>query len=125
MDINSNIILRERSNLSSKAKPISSSIFLSTSSIPYHKHMELENNKPENDTREPINSSQLSYKDNTDKDEFVSKMANTSSIDEKLYIYQMWFWPQRQYFSQKVEIVLIIVQTTVSSQLLTFNCYIM
>ena len=48
--------------------------------------MELEKNKPENDTREPINSSQLSYKDNTNKDEFVSKMANTSSIDEKLYI---------------------------------------
>ena len=86
MDINSNIILRKRSNLSSKANSRSSSIFLNTSSIPYHKHMELEKNKPENDTREPINSSQLSYKDNTNKDEFVSKMANTSSIDEKLYI---------------------------------------
>jgi len=38
--------------------------------------MELENNKPEDDIREPIDSSQLSYKDNTDKGESVSRVAD-------------------------------------------------
>jgi len=48
--------------------------------------MELENNKLENDTRKPINSFQLFYKDNTDKGKFVNKMTNTSSIDKKQHI---------------------------------------
>ena len=89
MDINSNIILRRRSNLSSKANSRSSLIFSNTSFIPYHEYMELENNKSEDNIREPINSSQLFYKDNMDKDESISRVANTSSIYGKQHISNM------------------------------------
>ena len=54
-------IIRGRSALSSKASSRSSSISLSTSSIPYHQHMEINNDLPDTETREPIDSSQLSY----------------------------------------------------------------
>ena len=50
---------------------------------PYYKHIELENNKPEDDIREPIDSSQLFYKDNMDKSESISKMADTFPTDRK------------------------------------------
>jgi len=49
MDINSNIILRERPNLSSKANSRSSLISSSNFYIPYYECIELENNKPEVD----------------------------------------------------------------------------
>ena len=49
--------------------------------------MEIDNNKPEEDIREPINSSQLSYKDTANKGESVtvSGMTVTSSADGKQY----------------------------------------
>jgi len=89
IDINSNTILRERSNLSSKAKLRSSLISSSTSSISYYEYMELENDKPEDNIREPIDSSQLSYKDNMDKGEFVSRIANTFPTNRKQYVLNM------------------------------------
>ena len=46
MNVNSNIILRGKSNLSSKANSRSFLISSSTSSISYHEHMEMKNNRP-------------------------------------------------------------------------------
>ena len=77
IDIDIDTIIREKSNLSSKANLRSSSIFSSTSSAPYYECMELNNNILDVNIRDPINSSQLSYKNNIEKDEFVSKVANT------------------------------------------------
>ena len=45
--------------------------------------MEMNNNKPKEDIREPIDNSQLFYKDAMDKGKFVSGMTNTSPIDRK------------------------------------------
>jgi len=83
MDIISGNIIRGRSNLSSKASSRSSSVFSSTSSIFYYEYIEVDNNKPEEDIREPIDSSQLSYKDFMNKYKFVSRMADTFSTDRK------------------------------------------
>ena len=77
MDVNCDNIIRGRSALPSKANSRSSSIFSSTSSAPYYECMELNNNILDVNIRDPINSSQLSYKNNIEKDEFVSKVANT------------------------------------------------
>ena len=83
MDVDSDTILRGRFNLSSKAKSRSSLISSSTSSIPYHECMKSEKNKPEDNIREPIDSSQLSCKDSMDKGESVNKVADTSPINGK------------------------------------------
>ena len=62
MNVSVNIILRERSNLTHKSNSKSSLVFSSVSSIFYYKHMEVDNNKPDdNESRESINSSYLSY----------------------------------------------------------------
>ena len=81
MDIVNNSIVR-RFNLSSKASSRSSLVF-SITSVLYHEHIEVNNDKLEEDIREPINSSQLSYKNATNKDKFVSRMTDTSSADGK------------------------------------------
>ena len=86
MNVNSNIILRGKSNLSSKANSRSFLISSSTSSISYHEHMEMKNNRPKDNIREPIDSFQLSCKDNTDKNEPISRVADTSSTDGKQYV---------------------------------------
>jgi len=83
INIISNSIMRERSNLSSKASLKSSLVFSSTFSVPYYECMEMNNNKPKEDIREPIDNSQLFYKDAIDKGKFVSGMTNTSPIDRK------------------------------------------
>jgi len=56
MDINCNIT-RERSAFFSKASSKKSSVFSSTSSAPYHEHMELNNNLLNIESPEPIDSS--------------------------------------------------------------------
>jgi len=58
-------------------------VFSSTSSVPYHEHIEVDNNKSEEDIREPIDSSQLSYKNATNKGKSVSEITNTFSTDRK------------------------------------------
>jgi len=83
VDVISNSIVRERSNLSSKASSKSPLVFSSTSSVSYHKHMEVDNDKPEENIREPIDSSQLSYKNATNKDKSVSGVTDTSLVDGK------------------------------------------
>ena len=75
MDMNN---IRGRFSLSSKTNLLISS---GTSSKPYYKHMELNNNLPDIDIWEPINSSQLSYKDNIVDKKPVSKIVNSNSIE--------------------------------------------
>jgi len=82
MDIVSNSIVRRRSNLSNKASSRSSLVFSSTSVL-YHEYIEVNNDKLEEDIREPINSSQLSYKNATNKDKSVSRMTDTFSTNRK------------------------------------------
>ena len=86
MDIISDSIMRERSNLSSKASSRSSSVFSSTSSVFYHEYMEVDNNKPKEDIRELIDSSQLFYKNVTNKGESVSRMTDTSLTNRKQHV---------------------------------------
>ena len=86
MNVVSDSIMRERSNLSSKASSRSSSVFSSTSFVLYYKHMEVNNNKPKEDIREPIDSSQLSYKDIANKDESVSGVTDIFLADGKQYV---------------------------------------
>jgi len=64
--------IRERSSLSSKVSFRSTSVSLSTSSIPYHKRMVINNNIPDEEFKEPIDSFQLSYKDNSQERNHVS-----------------------------------------------------
>ena len=45
--------------------------------------MKMDNNKPEEDIRESIDSSQLSYKDAANKSESVSRITITSPADGK------------------------------------------
>ena len=81
MDVSIDSILRGRSNLPSKLNSRSFSVFSNTSSILYHEQIEINNNKPEEDIRKPVNSFQLSYKDNMSKDKSVSRVADISSAD--------------------------------------------
>ena len=45
--------------------------------------MEVDNDKPEENIREPIDSSQLSYKNATNKGKSVSGVTDTSLVDGK------------------------------------------
>jgi len=78
MDMNN---IRGRFSLSSKTNSRNLLISSGTSSKPYYEHMELNNNLPDIDIWEPINSSQLSYKDNIVDKKPVSKIANSNSIE--------------------------------------------
>ena len=60
MDIDIDMI-REKPTLTSRASSRSSSISSNTLSIPYHQHIELNNDLPGIEPQEPIDSSQLSY----------------------------------------------------------------
>ena len=73
--------IRERSPLSSKTNSRNSLISLSTSSKPYHEYMELNNYLPNIDIWEPINSSQLFYKNNIVDKKPVSKVANSNNTE--------------------------------------------
>ena len=83
MNISVDSILRGRSNLSYKSNSKSSLVFSSISSILYYKHMEVDNNKPNNDkSRKPIDSFQLSYMDNMSRGKSVSRVTDNSSVDK-------------------------------------------
>ena len=72
IDINCNIT-RERSVFSSKAGSRNSSVFSSTSSVSYHKYIELNNDLLEDVIQNLIDSSQLSYKKQVDASKSVRK----------------------------------------------------
>ena len=85
IDVNCNNI-KKRSALSSKANSRSSLISSSTSSMPYHEYMDMNNNILDDNIQEPIDSSQLSYKNNIKKDESVSKIADINPLTEKQHV---------------------------------------
>ena len=72
--------IRERSPLSSKPSSRNLSVSSSTSLRPYYKYIKLNNDLPNINLWEPIDSSQLSYKNNTRNEKLVSKVANSNSI---------------------------------------------
>ena len=73
MNVISNSIIRRRSNLSSKASLRSFLVFSSTSSVPYHECIEVDNDKLEEDIRELIDGFQLFYKNIMNKSKSVSE----------------------------------------------------
>jgi len=81
IDISVNSILRERSNLTNKLGSRSSLVFSSAFLIFYYECIEVDNNKPNNNSREPIDSFQLSYIDNSNRSKPVSRVADNSSIN--------------------------------------------
>ena len=79
MDMNN---IKERFSLFFKTNSRDPSISLNTSSTSYYECMEINNNLPNVDFWEPIDSSQLSYKNNMENKEIVSKIADTNIIAE-------------------------------------------
>ena len=75
MDVNNDFI-RGRSNSPSKASSRSTSVLSAASSIPYHERMEIKNDLPDEDIVDPIDSSQLLYKDNNDMGNSVGKVTD-------------------------------------------------
>ena len=75
MDIDSDSI-RRRSTSSSKVSSRSASVTSNALSTPYHKRMEINNDLPDKDFRDPANSSQLSYKDGNEEGNSVRKAAD-------------------------------------------------
>jgi len=78
MDIDSNII-RERSTSSSKMNSREASVLSNASTTPYHERMKINNNLPDEDVWDPINSSQLSYNNNVEVGYSVRKAADNHS----------------------------------------------
>jgi len=87
IDVDVDSILRERSNLTKKSSSRSSLVSSSAFSIPYHECMKVDNNKPDDDSREPINSSQLSYADNLNRGKPISRMADNSPINRSQHVF--------------------------------------
>ena len=83
IDISNGNIKRRRSNLSSKSTSRSSLILSNTSSIPYYKCMEINSKKLENIN---IESSQLSFADNSNSGTLVSRMADNSPANRSKHI---------------------------------------
>ena len=75
MDVDCDSI-RGRSTLSSKAGSRDSSISSSTLLVLYHQHMEMNNDHPEVESQEPIDSSQLSYEGNAETEHSVSMVTD-------------------------------------------------
>ena len=81
MDINDNN--RERFTSSSRTTSKSISIISNILSCTYHLRMECNNDLLDNMVVDPIDSSQLSYKDNVKtKDNLVSKVTNLISVKD-------------------------------------------
>jgi len=76
MDIDNFDNVRERSPSSSRVTSRSNSVISKISSIPYHKRMEIQNDFSEEELREPINSSQLSYDDQCQESHCVSMVID-------------------------------------------------
>ena len=65
IDINNFNNIRERSTFPSKISSKSLSISFTTSFIPYHEKIEINNDLPDEKFTEPVDSFQLSYKNNS------------------------------------------------------------
>ena len=48
--------------------------------------MEVDNNKPDDNSREPIDSSQLSYVNNSNRGKPISRMANNFPVDRSQHV---------------------------------------
>jgi len=86
MDISINSILRGRSNLTNKSSLRSSLVSSSAFSIPYHEYIEVNNNKLDNNSREPIDSFQLFYTDNSNRGKSISRVANNSPVNRSQHV---------------------------------------
>ena len=86
MNINCNII-RKRSTSSSKTNLRESLILSNASSAPHYKRMEMNNNLPDEDVQDLIDSSQLFYNRNVEIDEFIRKMTNNHFPGDSQYIW--------------------------------------
>jgi len=86
IDVNNNII-RERSTFSSKAGSRNPLISSSISLVPYYQYIEVNNDLLDNKNREPIDSSQLSYRENVKIEISVSITTDKPSPKKKLYIH--------------------------------------
>ena len=75
-DIDFSANIRRRSHSSSRATTRSASLSSSAFFVPYHKRMKINNDLPDDNFKEPANSSQLSYKDNSQQENCVSKVTN-------------------------------------------------
>jgi len=78
MDINNFNNIREKSTSPSKMSSKNLSISSTTSSIPYHEKMEINNDLPDEKFTEPVDSFQLSYKNNSREGIPVSEVTNNS-----------------------------------------------
>ena len=86
ININNFNNIRERSNFPSKMSSRSPLISSTTLSIPYYEKMEINNDLPDKEFTEPVNSSQLLYKDNSREDISVSKVTDNSSTRNQQYV---------------------------------------
>ena len=86
IDINNFNNIRRRSTSPSKISSRSFLIFSTTSSILYHKKIKINNDLPNEKLTEPVNSSQLLYKDNSREDISVSKVTDNSSTRNQQYV---------------------------------------
>ena len=75
-----NDFIRGRSNFPSKVSLRSALILSAASSISYHERMEIKNNLPNEDIVDPIDSSQLSYKNNNDMGDSVGQVTDIGFI---------------------------------------------
>ena len=80
MDINNCNDIRKRTTSSSKVSLRSASVTFNALSILYHERIEINNNFPNKEFRNSINSSQLLYKDNNKEGNSVSEATDNSSI---------------------------------------------
>ena len=74
IDINNLNDIRGRTHSSSKVSS------RSTSSQPYYKRIVINNNLIDENSRKPVDRSQLSYKDNNEERNLISKATNYKSM---------------------------------------------
>ena len=79
MDIDNYNNIRGRKSSPNKASSRSAFISSSVSSQPYHKRIVLNNDLPDEEVVEPVDSSQLSYKDKSKERNTVSKATDHKS----------------------------------------------
>jgi len=64
----------------------SASVLSAVSSIPYHERIEIKNNLPNEDIVDPIDSSQLLYKDNDDMGNSVGKVTDIGPMRTQQHV---------------------------------------
>ena len=86
IDVNNYDNVRERTTSPSIPSSRSTSVTSNASSIPYHEKMEINNNLPDKEIIDSIDSSQLSYQDNNGEDITVSEATDNSSTRNPQYV---------------------------------------